>query len=159
LRAYITLLGRSVWALLNTYYAVLREQEYFPDKIRVLTEASYEGRLDIALEGLGILSDAFGFSPEMVSETVGDSDFLGAGRKISGLVRELKGEGYSVALDVTPGRKILVAGALVATAGIDLDHVFYLALDSLDDVAKPYAMIPFQRQTLQDLTSVPGVIP
>ena len=27
-RVYITLLGRSIWALINSYYTVLREKKY-----------------------------------------------------------------------------------------------------------------------------------
>jgi hypothetical protein len=32
---YITMLGRSIWALLNSYYAVVRETEFRPARIVV----------------------------------------------------------------------------------------------------------------------------
>jgi len=30
---YITMLGRSIWAVLNSYYAVLKEKQYYPNEI------------------------------------------------------------------------------------------------------------------------------
>ena len=150
LRTYVTLLGRSVWALLNTYYAVLKEGRYRPDGIWVITEETYRGRMRAVEEGLGIISKGFDLEPIIQGETIADSDFFEAGRRISELIRGLKKEGYEVALDITPGRKALVAGALVSTARIHLDHVFYLLVDTLEGVAKPYPMIPFQYQHLRD---------
>ena len=83
-----------------------------------------------------------------------DSDFVGAGKKISALVKGLKARGGKVALDITPGRKALVAGALLSTADIQLDHVFYLLIDTLRDAAKPYPMIPFHLQHLNDFADI-----
>jgi len=35
---YITMLGRSIWAVLNSYYAVLKEKQYYPDDIILFAE-------------------------------------------------------------------------------------------------------------------------
>ncbi|MDI9609958.1 MAG: hypothetical protein QFX36_01370 [Archaeoglobales archaeon] len=40
-RAYITLLGRSGWAVVNTYYALLILKSYYPDLIQIFAEESY----------------------------------------------------------------------------------------------------------------------
>jgi len=53
-RAYITILGCSMWALLNTYYAVLMEKAYYPDAIHVFAEDAYAGELEKVVEGLKI---------------------------------------------------------------------------------------------------------
>ncbi|WP_456467961.1 hypothetical protein [Archaeoglobus sp.] len=45
-KAYLTLLGRSDWAVLNTYYAVLVEKSYYPDKIHIFAEKSYSECLE-----------------------------------------------------------------------------------------------------------------
>jgi len=37
-KAYITILGRSTWALINTYHAVLMEEAYHPDVIHIFAE-------------------------------------------------------------------------------------------------------------------------
>jgi hypothetical protein len=150
LRAYISLLGRSVWGLLNAYNAVLRENQYLPDKIGIFTEEAFRKNVETIKEGMRILSEEYGCEPTITSETVPDGDFMGAGTKILAHVRDLKALGHEVALDITSGRKALVAGAILSTAGIDLDHVFYLLIDTLRDAAKPYPMIPFHRQRLLD---------
>jgi hypothetical protein len=43
-KAYITLLGRSVWALTNSYYAAIRERNYLPSRVCILTEEPYRAR-------------------------------------------------------------------------------------------------------------------
>jgi hypothetical protein len=53
-----------------------------------------------------------------------------ARKHISKLVTELKADGYKVAIDITDGRKALVAGTLLSIANLNVDHVLYLSLDS-----------------------------
>ncbi len=150
MRAYITLLGRSVWGQLNAYNAVLRENQYLSDMIRIFTEEAFRKNAEIIKKGMVILSEEYGCDPTITFEIVPDGDLMGAGKKISALVRDLKARGYEIALDITSGRKALVAGALLSTAGIDLGHVYYLLIDTLKDAAEPYPMIPFHRQRLMD---------
>jgi hypothetical protein len=83
-------------------------------------------------------------------EQIPTGDFIEAGRKISARIRKVKQEGSKVAIDITPGRKALVAGALIPLASIAVDHVFYLQITSTDDAAKPYMMIPLSSQKLRD---------
>ncbi|MFW6194768.1 MAG: hypothetical protein ACOC5L_04540, partial [Halobacteriota archaeon] len=64
------------------------------------------------------------------------------------LIKELKQEGYTVAVDITPGRKALVAGALLPAEKLRVDHVFYLAVKDLG--SKPYKMKPLKDQVLRD---------
>ena len=53
---------------------------------------------------------------------------------------ELKKKGYTIALDITPGRKALVAAALISAEKIGVDHIFYLAVDSIEEL--PLLMKP-----------------
>ena len=149
-KAYITTLGRSIWALVNTYYAVLREKGYYPDRIYVFTERTYRTELENALAAIRILSEEFGISPELESQIVCDWDFLAAGKEVFELVKSLKAEGYTLAIDITPGRKVLVVATIISSIKVDIDHVFYLAIRSTDDAAKPYMMIPLQQQQIRD---------
>ncbi len=151
MRAYITILGRSTWALINTYYAVLMEKAYFPDVIHVFAEDVYADELDKVVEGLRILSEEFGFEPEIHTHVIREADFVNAGREISELVKDLRSKGYSIAIDITPGRKPLVAAALIPAVKYRMDHVFYLAVKELE--AKPYMMIPLSIQRLKDFIS------
>ena len=149
-KAYITMLGRSVWALVNSFYAVLKEAKYYPDSIYVFSEDAYKGELEKAVNAIKILSAEFGFSPNIKCEVVQEANFYDAGMKISSTVKELKAKGFEIALDVTPGRKALVAGSLVSLSKIGVDHIFYLKISSLDDASRPYFMIPLQTQQLHD---------
>jgi len=149
-KVYITILGRSTWALINTYYAVLAEKSYYPDIVYIFAEDIYADQLDKAVKGIEILSEEFDFKPEIRQEIVKEADFVEAGLKITSLIKDLKQNGYKVAIDVTPGRKALVAGALIPISKIGVDHVFYLAIKTLDNASKPYKMIPLQIQELRD---------
>ena len=66
-----------------------------------------------------------------------------------------------MAIDITSGRKVIVAGALIAVslAGLDLRHIYYLAMKTTDNVAKPYMMIPHQIQKIRDIMEDAGVRP
>ena len=149
-KAYITILGRSVWAVVNTYYAVLRERRYFPDKIYVFTEEVYEDNLGKVVEAIKILSEEFGFNPYIERGIVDEADFVSAGKEIFAIVKNLKENNFTVAIDITPGRKALVAAALIPAIKMNIEHVFYLSIKNLDNVSKPYMMIPLQIQHLRD---------
>ena len=148
--AYLTTLGRSTWAMVNAYYAVLRNNKFNPDNVCIFTEETYQSELEKAISGIKIISQEFGINPEIDSRVVSDWDFLAAGKEIFGLVKKLKENGYCVAIDITPGRKALVVAALITGIRVKIDHVFYLAIRTTEDAAKPYMMIPLQIQQLRD---------
>jgi hypothetical protein len=147
---YITILGRSSWALLNCYYAVLRETTFRPTEILVITEELFSTQIGPVRKGLSILSEAYRISPQIGEMILGEADFLAACTQIPEAIQQRKREGKAVAVDITSGRKALIAGALMAVPRESLDHVFYLALTTIEGVAKPYLMIPLQMQRLKD---------
>ena len=149
LNVYISLLGRSVWASLNTYYAVLDETDHRPEIIWVVTESSFEDQLPALIEGYDVISTSFNIKPNIKTVILPEGNISEAGIEVRGLVDSYTKEDV-VALDITSARKALVAGALLATADNKPAHIFYLKIDSLDDSAKPYLMIPRQIQTLHD---------
>lgn len=145
-KAYITILGRSSWALINTYYGVLRERGYYPDEIHIFTEKMYKSKLPDIISALKIISEGFSFSPEFSTYSVTDVDFYQAGKKIQKLVKSLKSREAVIAIDITPGRRALIAAALIPAMKMDIDHIYYLAISNTDDAAKPYMMIPIKYQ-------------
>ena len=52
---YITMTGRAVWALLNAYYAVLRETKFRPTQIIILSETEHAWQITVVKKGLSIL--------------------------------------------------------------------------------------------------------
>lgn len=156
--AYITLLGRSTWALVNAYHAVLREKGLRPERVFIVTEEPYAEDASTAAEALRVVSEGYGFAPVIGVEILPEADFVRAGQTIRSLAGDLIRQGFDVAIDITSGRKVTVAGALIAVsvAGLDLRHIYYLAMKSTDDVAKPYMMIPHQIQRIRDIMEDAG---
>lgn len=159
-KIYITMLGRSVWAVLNSYHAVLREKEFFPDEIVLFAEGKASEKLlkeiNSTVSGLAILSEEFKLSPdikyevisESASEVNSDDDFVKMVQRALDLIKKRKKEGHVIAVDITPGKKTLVAGTLLPINLSDVDHIFYLSIK--ETVPRPYMMIPYQIQQLND---------
>ena len=148
-KAYITILGRSSWSLINTFYAVA-EHGYHPDVVHVFAEENYAHELEKIVKGLEVISSGYNFTPKIQTHVVGEADFIDAGEKIFPLVKVLKEEGHTLAIDITPGRKALVCAALIPATMSEIDHIFYLAIKSLENAARPYCIIPQHIQQLRD---------
>jgi len=148
MKAYLTLLGRSTWALINSYYAVLEERDYHPDKVMIYAEGS--GETQSIVEAIRSISNEYSFHPNIEARVVQEGDFIASGNMISADLKKLKEERYETALDITPGRKPLVAGAILSASKQNIDHIYYLMIDSTEDADKPYLLIPRKRQTLTD---------
>jgi len=159
--AYITLLGRSTWALVNAYHAVLREKGLRPERVSIVTEEPYAEDASTAAEAVRIVSGRYGVLPVIEVIVLPEADFVRAGQTIRSLANDFIRQGFDVAIDITSGRKVAVAGALIAVsvAELDLRHIYYLAMKSTDDVAKPYLMIPHQVQQIRDIMEDAGARP
>jgi wyosine [tRNA(Phe)-imidazoG37] synthetase (radical SAM superfamily) len=124
------------------------EKAYYPDNIYIFAENTYSESIPRIIEGMKILSEEFGLNPEIRFSLVEENDFIAAVKKIGELIKELKEQKYSIAVDITPGRKVLVAAALIPAVKQKMEYVFYLAVKDLE--AKPYMMIPLANQQLRD---------
>lgn len=136
-------------AMLNAYQAVLRERGLRPAIVHIFAEELFASNLGKAREGIAIVSRRFDFVPEIRSTVLRSADYHDACQEISVSARGFRDAGRRIALDITPGRKALIAGAIVSSLE-NCEHIFYLAIDSLEDAARPYMMIPLQRQQLKD---------
>ncbi len=156
MNVYITLLGRSTWALLNSFYASV-DEGYEPDLVHVFVEEGFLEELEKVVGGLEIIGEGFGVSPEIETHVISDVDFVRASREIRDILLDLLEGDNLVSIDITPGRKALVTAALLSMndlsrkEGLNVDNVFYLAIDSVEGAAKPYYMIPFEIQDLRDM--------
>ncbi len=149
MRAYITILGRSIWAVINALYAVLRQKAIRPELIYIVTEDLLKDKLELTQEGVQILAEEFGFKPKIEKMVVEEGNPTVAGREISTLINRLKKEGFGIDVDITPGRKSLVAGIMIAIEKANVDNIYYLDIKTIVDVNIPYAMIPMQLQSLK----------
>ena len=146
---HIALLGRSSWALVNTYYASVMNGER-PGEVYIVTEKRYSRDLPKVSEAVKTISDAYGFSPEVKGIVIPDNDFKKAEEVLGELFSRLRRDGKSVVLNITSGRKALVAAAIIQSRGQNVRGVLYLAL--LDDrfPNRPYMMLPRHLQVLKN---------
>ncbi|MCD6558297.1 hypothetical protein DRN43_07250 [Thermococci archaeon] len=150
MKAYVTMLGRSTWAMINAYYAIVMHKKYYPDEIYIFLEDIYAEKIPKAVGALKIISRAFGFEPKINWFIVEEANFVDADKKIGKLLKELKEKGFEIAIEITSGRKAVVAGALIHGIPLNVDHVFYLAIRSMEYANRPYMMIPLHVQILRD---------
>jgi len=67
---------------------------------------------------------------------VHEGDFIASGNMIGTDLKRLKDEGYETALDITPGRKALVAGAILSASKQHIDHIYYLMIDFAEEARR-----------------------
>jgi len=153
-KAYITILGRSTWALLNAYYSVV-DSGYHPSRVHIIVEENFLPQLENAHKGIEIIGEGFSLSQTIESHTVAEADFINAGMEIFSLIKKLEADGFEIAIDITPGRKALVTAALIPAmkSASPISHIFYLAIKTVKNASRPYYMIPFAIQDLQDIVT------
>ncbi|WP_148882432.1 hypothetical protein [Thermococcus aciditolerans] len=147
--AYITLLGRSPWAVVNTYYKLLTRGGK-AERIYVFTEERYRHNLPKVVEAIRAISEAYNLHPAIETEVVPDYGFFVADRKFRELFTKLEREGYRMGLDITSGRKALVAAAIVQTRQFPVAFIVYMGLLDLDFPDRPYMMIPTHMQPIKN---------
>ena len=153
MEAYITILGRSTWAVINALHASLEQHDdLHPSIIFIITEDIFKDKIDKVKKGVGIVLDHYGIDASIETRTVTSGAFVAAGREISAIVKELKQNGHRITVDITPGRKSLVAGTLLALArfNLDVDRLLYLDISTIKDVNYPYEMLPRHVHELKD---------
>ncbi|WP_297419675.1 hypothetical protein [Thermococcus sp.] len=147
--AYITLLGRSPWAVVNAYYKLLTMGKK-ADLIYIFTEERYRNSLPKVVRALKAISKAYNSDPEIKTDVIPDYGFFVADRKFRGLFSELERGGYRMGLDITSGRKALVAAAIVQIRAFPVAFIVYMGLLDLDFPDRPYMMIPTHMQPIRN---------
>ncbi|WP_461866878.1 hypothetical protein [Thermococcus sp.] len=147
--AYVTLLGRSSWALVNTYYAVISGGRK-PEKVFIFTEEIYRRKLPDIVEAIEKISKAYNFTPGIGTVVIPNNSFLEADKKFKEIFQRLESEGYTIDLDITSGRKALATAAIVQVREFRVDRIIYMALLDFDFPNRPYMMIPKHMQRLKN---------
>ena len=79
---------------------------------------------------------------EVRHEVVEEADIGEAARVISGAIERLRGEGFRVAVDITPGRKTMSIAAYKAAVESGADLILYLHLKCREYESVIYPLIP-----------------
>ena len=149
--AYITLLGASSWALVNSFYALVREGGHVAAHIAIVS-GSATGTADI-VRALRLIAEAYGEAPNIDVIHVPETDPVAAASIVAREAAGYGGGGMTLALDITSGRKALIAALIMALekTGCRPAHIYYLSLRCVGETPRPYMMIPRIGQVLCDL--------
>lgn len=132
--AYLTLLGRSSWAVINSLYGVLDSGLCCPNYVHLFVEELYGAKIPKVITGIHLVCEAYGYDVEVGYNIVGNAKFVNSGMQISEEIHRLQKLGFEIALDITPGRKSLIAASLLSVEKLGVKHVFYLAVDNIEDI-------------------------
>ncbi|ASJ00812.1 hypothetical protein [Thermococcus gorgonarius] len=144
---HVALLGRTPWALVNTYYASLMRGSR-PRKVYVVTEKRYAGSVPKVVEAIKAISAAYGLTPEVETLLINDDDFIMADRVLGELFSSFNGE--EVVLNMTSGRKALVAAAIIQSRVANVKEILYMALLDVAFPNRPYMMLPKHMQRIKN---------
>ena len=145
--AYITLVGRSAWAVINSYYFMIKEGKCVPDIVVVFAEDIFQHKIPWVLKGLELVNASFQISAKIHTDVVGNAKYVPSGLIVNKKIKELKNEDYEIFLDITPGRKALVSASLISAWKNGVSHILYMAVDEIEDIPlmmKPKRMLHFR---------------
>lgn len=150
-KVLLTMMGRSVWGLFNSIWSNIRQFDYLPDRVYVLTAGCEAARGQMARDMLVVLLREHGSPAQVEMVDVPGDDVREIGRRVSEIIGEEKAKGSEVAVDVTPGTKATVLGTVIGAGKHKVDHIFYLYIESLQNASRPYLEIPLDLQSSHDL--------
>jgi hypothetical protein len=150
-KVLLTMMGRSVWGLFNSVWSNIRQFDYLPDKVYVLTAGCEAARGQMARDMLIVLLKEHGSPAEVELVDVPGDDVKEIGRRVNEIIGTENARGSEVAVDVTPGTKAIVLGTVIGSGKVKVDHIFYLYIESLQNASRPYLEIPLDLQSSHDL--------
>ncbi|UCE73774.1 MAG: hypothetical protein JSV56_12225 [Methanomassiliicoccales archaeon] len=146
MKVYITLTGLSDWAVFNSLWAAIRLRNYIPDKIYIFTIKKRRKQAELAKRRFRVLLGEYGKRSQIDIVEVKEADFVASGKRINEIVKKEKNLGNTIAIEITPGRKAMVAGALASGIQGRADFVFYLYLENIDYADNLFLRIPLMVQ-------------
>ncbi len=146
MRKYITLVGKNYWETLNSLWAVIKEGRFEPEEVWLVSEKENLRRAKVLKRDFEKLLSNYGYDNQTNISLVEDHDGLNLGDTL----RDLIEKDDVVALDITGGRKYLVAGSLVNPHSKDFDHVFYVYTGDSRESDKPLPTIRFNEINIKD---------
>lgn len=145
---YVTFVGRSGWAVVNSFWAALFHTDFRPKDIHVIYKKHDSEVAEKSIEGLKTILEVEDIDAE-VNEYVIEDEF--DVMKAAEHVEDICDERYPVILDITPARKAMASGSVIEGVKMEVEGVFYLYIDSVDNADRPYLDIPLPRQDLVEM--------
>lgn len=144
-KVLLTMMGRSHWSLFNSIWAMSRILDFVPDRVHILTAGCDKNAADKAGQMVRSLLSELRPGAEVLVQVISEEAASEVAEAVKGIAAMEKERGNQVALDVTPGKKTMVIGAMLGSNSL-VDHVFYLHIESLRNADRPFLEIPLSAQ-------------
>jgi len=149
---YITQVGASVEAVINSLWRSAIEQGDFPDKIYLLWNEEIEEYNDRVVKALQYLSNEYDFQVDIDDNITFDEDNIsGFARTHEELIKSEIDAGNKVTVDTTPGRKFMSGISMKNIVEYDTEG-YYLHLKNTTDFR--YNWLPEIPVGLQNLVDI-----
>ncbi|RLF66029.1 MAG: hypothetical protein DRN57_07940 [Thermoplasmata archaeon] len=160
MRCWITTVGPSPFAVINTLWAAVERDGWLPDKIHmVFTEDTSRLLPGISLVMERISLEFGGKKPQIYCHSIDEMDLSGVLGTYTAIIGKERKERTGIAIDITPGRKYMSAFSLYAgLKGGSIDRIYYMHIMGRKYMNVPYPLIPCNYCRLEDLVSIGGVI-
>lgn len=145
----ITFVGRSEWAVVNSFTAILFHTDLKPGKVHLLYKSSDKKIASSCVEGLDKILNVKEIDCDIKEHELKDEFDL---MKPAEIMEEILEDDEEVVIDITPARKFMSSSALIEGMRNDVKGIYYLYIDSIEDADRPYLDIPLPRQDLIEMT-------
>jgi hypothetical protein len=153
-KVLITLMGPSNWGLFNSIWGAIRFHGFTPDRIHIMGSKRDHAEFKNLKKMLVPLLNEYGSAGDVRFEEVSVGRVDDVYKKVSRTLDEEE-QDNEMALDITPGRKAMVLGSLLAGwkdgKMSRFEHVFYLYIESLRNASRPFMLIPMSVQRCHDI--------
>ncbi len=150
MKVWITTVGSSPFAVINAMWAACELEDYVPEKVYFVYNDKMAQNLEINKKWILRLTGEYGKPALIIEEKCDEEDFQSYSRLIHSLISNEKKEGNTVAIDLTPGRKIMSAfGMFHGLSEGGADRVYYIHLDNMKKYdGKSFIEIPADEHRL-----------
>ncbi|MBN1540465.1 MAG: hypothetical protein JW939_10000 [Candidatus Thermoplasmatota archaeon] len=157
--SWITTVGPSPFAVINTLWAAADKDEWVPDRIHLVYDDLTKGSLPgISCVMERIVLEYGGSKPEIFCRSINEDDLGSVFRTYSDIIEKERELENRIAIDITPGRKYMSAFSLYAgLKGGGIDRIYYIHIRGRKYMNIPYPLIPAPYCDIEDLVSIGGM--
>lgn len=156
MNVWITTVGTSSFAVINTLWAACELEGYVPQKVYIVANGKVENEVKVVNDWIERILKGYGSAAIIERIHADEVDFMNFSRILSNCITEEKKKGNQVAIDMTPGRKFMSAFSMFNGLAKDgADRVYYLHLsDVIKYKNRSFIEIPANEQKLYDMKKV-----
>jgi hypothetical protein len=159
MRSWITTVGPSPFALINTFWAAVERDKWVSERIFLIYNEQTQSLLPGISQALTrIVKENGSRAPEIRCKLINEDDLGNVFKTYQKVINDERDLGNKIAIDITPGRKYMSAFSLYAALKEgSIDKIYYIHIRGKKFMNQPYPMIPVPYCDLEDIVSIGGV--